>query len=396
MKIGSKQIIKSGIFQLLIYLFVNSLFILKYFSRFGANQLFVLTLYILFIISFTYSYQRYSFRLSPKVLRNGFFILTGVMIVIISTILLLVHPLSIHVDRWSALTYFWDFMLHGKYPYSAHTHVSLTNYPSPFPFWQLVNFPFYLMGDVGIGLIIFLLITAFFVQKYFDSYRRVLLFFILLFLSPAYWWEVMVRSDSLNNAWFVFLVILWVEKSGKKLNTNFLLLSAISGAITATRLTAIIPLAIYLFHQYVSSTSVRQKIFFPVLTLLISFLFFAPFIFWDTQHWIFFDRNPFMSQADKGYPAILLISIIIGIFMSMKWRSFEQFYSYTAAFIFIFISMSQFGLYIRSNFSSDFLFGNICDISYFNLCLPYCLAALSIRDSDKFKQSDNESQTKIL
>lgn len=354
------------------------MFLLKYTQRTSLNEYLILSVYIL-VISFVYIA---SFLLKDNKSIRFFKIAFWITLLLICTgiifFLLTIDRNNIRVDRWSALTYFWDYFFQGKYPYSTHTHIGTTNYPSPFPFWQVLNLPFYLLGDVGLGLVFFLLLTAFVVQRYFQSYKKSFFFFFLLLCSPAYWWEVIVRSDSLNNAWFVFMLILWFEKSKRILSNNFILIGIICGLVAATRLTAILPLALYFFSSYLN-LNLKQKILFPVLVLTVSFLIFSPFIFWDTNSWIFFSRNPFMNQADKGYLSILLITMAIGIFMALRWKTIEQFFYYASLFIFIFIAFSQFGLFIGSNFNPEFISGSICDISYFNLFLPYCLATLSCR-----------------
>ena len=315
-------------------------------------------------------------RTSEKTFKIAYWSILIVMIIAITGLLIIINPYTIRVDRWSALSFFWDNFLQGKYPYSAHTHISLTNYPSPFPFWQAINFPFYLLGDVGIGLIFFLLLTAYFVRYFFSSYRKSILFLGLLCISPAYWWEVAVRSDALNNALLVFILILWLIKTSRSLSTNFLLIAVICGLISATRLTAILPLALYFFKPYIQLPW-KQKIIFPIIVLLVFTLIFSPFIFWDTNTWIFFTRNPFMSQADKGNIYIFTSMIIIGGVMAFKWKTIEQFFNITAMFIFIFILVSQIGLIYAAKSRSNLFSDNICDISYFSLLLPYCLASLN-------------------
>ncbi len=371
------KLLFSKYIQIIVYLFVNSLFVYKYSSRTNISPIAFIAAYLFLFTTIYILSKKYIVFFQERTLRK--ILWTCLLFVFIAIILSLIYidRYTINVDRWSALTYFWDYFFQGKYPYSAHTHVSKTNFPSPFPFWQLINLPFYILGDVGIGLIFFLMLTAAVVQWYFCSYRKTFFIFIFLFLSPAYWWEIIVRSDSLNNAWFVFLLILWLDKSKRKLTTNLILIAILTGLILVTRLSALLPLAIYLFKPYLN-LNLKQKIVFPALVFLVVFLAFSPFIFWDTHTWIFFSRNPFMSQADKGYLSILIISILIGIYIALKWKTIEQFFFYTSIFIFIFIGLSQLGLFIRSDFDSEFITGSICDISYFNLFLPYCLASLSV------------------
>ena len=362
--------------QLALYIFVNGLFIFKYISRAGINPYYIIVIYSFLILALTFFYYRFSSKISEKIFKISYFSLLSIMVLAIMGFLISIEPYSIQVDRWSALSYFWDYFFQGKYPYSAHTHISLTNFPSPFPFWHGVNLVFYLLGDVGIGLIFFLLLTAYVIKYFFETYRKSFFFILLLFTSSAYWWEVAVRSDALSNAILVFVLILWINKKNLTLSSNLILISAFCGLIASTRLSAIMPLALYFFKPYLQLPS-KQKLIFPVLVLGITLFTFLPFIFWDTSTWIFFTRNPFMSQADKGYYSIFFAMIALGYIMAMRLKNVEQFFSTASLFIFTFILVSQFGLFLRSDLDKHFITNSIADISYFTLITPYCLASLT-------------------
>ena len=297
------------------------------------------------------------------------------MVAAISALLILINPYSIRVDRWSALTFFWDSIFQGKYPYGTHTHISPTNFASPFPLWHLISLAFYLLKDVGTELIFFLVFLAFAIKYYFSSYRKSLFFILLLCISPAYWWEIAVRSDGLNNAWLVFIIVLWFVKTKRNLSDNFFAGILICGIIASTRLSALLPLAIFFFQPYLKLT-IKQKIIFPILVFCVALCSFLPFIFWDTENWIFFSRNPFMSQTGNGNIYTLIIMFFIGIVLALQWKDIKQFFFVTSIFILLFMLSAQIMRIINAgegNLFSD----AICDISYFNLSLPYFLAYLT-------------------
>lgn len=367
------QVLRKNSIQILLFLFVNSLFVIKYFPRAGVNPFISFTFYVIFVLITLITFYMFSDKISEKTYKVVFWGLLLVMILAIIGVLIAVEPYHVRVDRWSALSFFWDNAFKGIYPYSAHTHTSLTNYPSPFPLWHVLNLPFYLLGDVGIGLIFFLILVTFSVRQFFSSYKISFLFLLLLCISPAYWWEVAVRSDSLNNALLVFVIVLWLNKKGRTLLNSFILIAVLCGLIATTRLTAILPLALLFFKPYIQLPW-KQKIIFFLIVFGIFFLIFSPFVFWDTNTWIFFSRNPFMSQADKGNIYIFICMIILGGFMAYRWKNFNQFFNTASLFIFIFILVSQIGLIYASKINSNLLSDNICDISYFSLMLPYCIA----------------------
>jgi len=375
---------KSFIIQITLYLFVNALFILKYFPRSGASSSVLLAVYIIFVFLTVLLYKNNSGKIAEKKFQIAFWSLLILMILVIVGSLISIDRYSVRVDRWSAVTFFLDNLFNGQYPYSAHTHVSNTNYASPFPVWHFINVPFYFLGDVGIGLIFFLLLTAFIIRYYFSDYRKSFFFLLMLCLAPAYWWEVAVRSDSLSNALLVFIVIVWFTKRNYKLSNNFWLSVIVCGLIASTRLSAILPLALFFFKPYVQLPW-KQKIIFPLGVTIIILLTFLPFIFWDTNNWIFFSRNPFMSQTSVGNPYLLLCMIILGIIAALTWNNTRHFFSTVSIFLFIFVLSSQISLIFTRGIQGSIFEDSLYDVSYFTLLLPYCLAFIA----DSINQNKN-------
>lgn len=361
--------------QVIIYLIINSLFILKYSPRYSLNPYFTLVIYFGFVSAIYFTYRKIASLGTEKLFKTLYWSMLILAISAIATSLIIIDPYTIRVDRWSALTFFWDAAFKGQYPYGAHTHVAVTNFPSPFPVWHLIGLPFYLLGDVGIQIIFFLLLFAFVIQRFFSSYKKSFFFLMMLLISPSYWWEVIVRSDSLSNSLLVFMIISWFVKYKRNLSNSFVLTIFICGAIASTRFTAILPLTLFLFQPYINLT-IKQKVIFPLSIFGIALLSFLPFIFWDTDTWVFFSRNPFMSQTGNGNFYLLLLMIVLGIALALSWKSIQQFFSVTSIFIFIFILTSQI-VYLESRGNGNFFSDGIVDLSYFNLALPYCIARLT-------------------
>lgn len=362
--------------QLLLYFFVNVLFIMKYIPRTGFNAIIPTVFYCLIILIVYLIYRRYSLVLKENTYKFLLWIFTFIAIIIITGILIKIEPLSVRVDRWSAVTYFLDSLFKGIYPYGTPTHVSLTNFPSPFPMWYVINLPFYLMGDVGIGLIFFLLLVLFAFYRLTQSYRQTFLFFLLIVLSPAYWWEVAVRSDSLSNGFLVLSIIFLYQTKKISIDRNLILTAILCGIIASTRLSAILPIALFIFPSFLK-LNWNKKISFIFTAAGFLILTFLPFIFWDTNEWIFFKRNPFMSQSSVGNPILLLFMFVLGIFAALRWKNTSQFFNITSIFIFIFILSFQINLLVTKGINDSILTDSICDISYFSLCLPYCIAFLA-------------------
>lgn len=376
--------------QALLFLFVNSLFILKYLQRATINSGIFLSFYVILIVSLFFIYNRFSFRIKESVYKVLTLISSTIVVALIATLLIKIDPLSVRVDRWSAVAYFLESLFRGDYPYATHTHVSETNFASPFPVWHALNIPFYFMGDVGIGLIVFFIATIISVHLFAGSYRKTFFFILLLTLSPAYWWEVAVRSDSLSNAILVFVLILWYFRKNYTLHNNFVLSIILCGCVASTRLSAILPLALFFFSDYIK-LDWRKIILFPTTILLFGVITFLPFILWDTENWIFFSRNPFMSQTSVGNIYFLLAMTALGIFTSLKWKSRNDFLFATSLLIFIFILGSQLSLIITKGINESIFQDSTYDISYFTLIFPYCIAYLSNQVSNPSNSSESTS-----
>lgn len=370
-----------NIIQWCLFLAINLFFVAKYAPRADFNPWLAGDIYVILSTLLWYIYQhRVVSKIQEKTAKASLWTGTICIILCISGILYYIKPYTINVDRWSATTFFLEGLFRGEYPYGIHTHVSESNYPSPFPFWHYLHIPFLLLGDVGLELIFFLILTVVAIRCYTDSYKMTLGFVILLAMSPSYWWEVMTRSDGLSNALLVVSMILFAEHYHINLKDNFWPVAIVSGCLAATRLSAWIPIALYLFYPYLKSNW-KIRIGLPLVVLGIVFLFFVPYIFWDTTTWPFFHRNPFMSQTSPGNIKILGSMIVIAIAIAARPKSLSGYMQSTGLFLFGFMLATDLGVLYHLPTPTSIL-DNVCDISYFTLSLPYCLFSLSCREPD--------------
>lgn len=363
--------------QWVIFLVTNIFFVCKYVPRAGINPLLVSLVYITGVLACAYIYQHKIAKcISEQLARIISILLTIGILGSIACTIFLIDPYSLRVDRWSATTFFLDGLVQGIYPYGIHTHAAETNFPSPFPLWHYLNIPFWLIGDVGWIQAFFLLVFLGAIYYYFRSWRALLSALLIIYISPAYWWEIVTRSDGFSNALLVCSCILFMERYPIKMKDKWWLIAIISGCIASTRLSAIIPIALYLFRPWMDA-SFEKKVGFVGIVVSIAFMFFAPYIFWDTETWIFFQRNPFMSQTSPGNTWLLVVMVIIAILIAYKKQTFYYFVSTTSAFIFCFMLVSQLGV-IWSSPEPVTLFSICCDISYFTLALPYVIISLQL------------------
>ena len=361
-----------------VYAAVNVLFVCKYVPRVGLSPMWLSMAWCALAAVVAVLWSRFGHRLPDTLVKWaawGSLVLVSVAALAAFRI---IDPMQINVDRWSATTYFIDALFRCEYPYGVHTHVCETNFPSPFPVWHYLMIPFRFCGDVGYGIIAFLWLAAVAVFMYCRSCRFLLFFMLMLVISPAFWWEIMTRSDGLSNAFLVFALILWMEKriwtDPDTLGGRWWLVAVVAGLAACTRLSAVIPLAIYLFGRYVRS-GVKTVLLFPLIAAVVAFIVFAPYIFWDTSTWVFFTRNPFMSQSSPGNPYILLFLVGVAVLLSLWRKDFALTLATIGIFLFAFMLVSMLGV-IYASPEHITLFDIQCDISYFTLSFPFCIAAI--------------------
>ena len=134
----------------LLYILINTLFVEKYVSRVTSLHWLFAIVYILGVVCLLWAIRHFS----PKC-KHPFkwFLALLILFTGIACILQLsIDPLSLNVDRWSAIHNFLSGMFCGQYPYGQQTH--LGGYGSPFPVWQILHIPFYALGNVGMSIII--------------------------------------------------------------------------------------------------------------------------------------------------------------------------------------------------------------------------------------------------
>ena len=367
---------------IILYLLVAALFIAKYSPRVGLSPLPLIAAYIVAIVALylLLRSKRVTNRLTEQVSKITLYSLLALMVAAIGFLLWKINPLDIRVDRWSATTYFLQALFNDIYPYGVHTHVSETNFPSPFPMWHYLMLPFFMLGDVGLHLIVVLIIAVVAIHRYTDSYRYTLICLLLLALSPAYWWEVAVRSDGLSNMLLTFCLIMYIDKRKINFDNSFTLLVIVCAIVATTRLSAVIPMAVYLFPKYLK-TSWQKMLLAPLMIMLLIFIVFMPYIFWDTDTWIFFSRNPLMSQSYKHSIWMLLTFIVIAILISLWYKTFRQYTIALSWFLFVFMGLSSLYAYYQLDAQTPMLDSAAIDISYQTLSLPFAIYAMTCHPS---------------
>ena len=288
-----------------------------------------------------------------------------------------IDPYKLQVDRWSAIHNFLNNLFHGIYPYAARTH--LGGYGSPFPFWQCFHIPFYLLGNVGLSIFFCLFLYIASVYRYVAS-AKLLQLIALLFSSPAFVYEVMVRSDLLSNFLLVAAIINYIYYHRIYLLQHWLPISMVIGLMLSTRLSAAIPFAVYFLYSYLRQPA-YIKVMMPVVVFVTFVVTFLPFVFWNGRMLFFFQYNPFVLQTRQGSSMVVVIIACLLIYLSLTWKnSYYKMERNIAIVLFGLVAVT----FIYNMFTTHTwteLVQSRYDISYFDMALPFlCLGISMYRD----------------
>lgn len=356
------------IFVFFLYLTVNILFVVKYSLRvMPVEWIFAVVLaYIIGISSLFYFINKLK-----KIHSIMLFLTISVSIVLLLFAQYNINPYSLQVDRWSAIHNFLESLLHGEYPYSARTH--LGGYSSPFPVWQLFHLPFYFLGNVGLSVFFIFGLFVYSIRQLTDN-KRALMAGCVMFLSPAFVYEVLVRSDLMANMMLTLVVINYLFSTHKSLNSAFFLIAFVCGLLLSTRLSAVIPIFIWLFGDYMQ-LSLKKKVLFLLMVFAVFFFTFLPFMLWNIHDLFFFKYNPFILQTRQRNLVDLIFFIVFAIYWARTWGLSYVLLMRNIAYCLLFIVFVTFlhNMWLRDNFNA--LFTGVYDITYFGMSLPFLIAA---------------------
>lgn len=364
-----------------IYIAINALFVAKYSARLFAERAIYATLaavvgyYVLIRLIIPY------FKDGSKGHEGwtgkaawGFCLLAFLGMVAVQYA---IDPYTLQVDRWSALHFPIQNLLSGIYPYTASTH--LGGNASPFPVWQVLHIPFYLVGNVGLS---FFVASCLFIWSCWrvQGKDKALIISLLMCSSAAVWYEVAVRSDLIANFLLLAAIInivlphinqQWVEKER-------VWIACAVGLIASTRVLVLIPVALLLLPYFIKMNW-RKQLVSVFLTVAVFGLTFAPFALWDWHEFYYFHNNPWALQTSQGNLSDFILFVPIAIFLSMNHKgNANRYFRNSAAMLVVFIAITfVHNMYGEENWD---LFSSTYDITYFSTALPFCLLALLKKD----------------
>lgn len=355
--------------SILIIVFVNLLFLIKYVERVTD---FYIPISLIILVGY---YLIYHFRkrlaLQVKTKNRIFYVLIFGYILLSIILFNLIPQSTLNVDRYSVITSFWDSFLSGEYAYAAKSHQG--NYPGPMPFYFLLAFPFYLIGELGyfslFGIIVFS-VGLKYSKIPIDNQISGLL---LVLLSAFYMWEIISRSNIFLNSSLLLLSILFFMDSLKMdRNKHILVHGVLIGLLLSTRNVFLIPyIVLFLYLLKNKRYGLTDILKIGVLVSVTFAMTFLPFVINHLHS--FLEINPFIVQSSFLMPAWLSLICIALTFVSFFWIKQKNEIFFLSG-IFLFVTILMYFIYqIGINGFQNALYGSKTDISYFILCIPFLL-----------------------
>ncbi|WP_372745379.1 hypothetical protein [Lutibacter sp.] len=368
-------------YTLILFVFINNLFLYKYGSRLDIINIYGLIFgYNLFLFSIFYSVIK--IKLSNTAINLIFGSIVFLFFCVTVYVNISVDGENLNVDRWSAMSNSIKALLNNEYPYTAQTHLGKgsSNLPSIF----FIGFPFYVLGNVGFLQSFSFLLYSFILFKTLKNPKAKLVGILLLTLSIFYWWEIYAKSDLMTNFIIILGFILYSEM--KKIDfTKPYLLGLISGFLLYTRLVAIIPLSILLFKNFIN-VSLKTKVKFIstglIIILILSFLIFRNCPNIET----FINYNPFnLQKKSSQFPIYLsFILILFPLYFSLKIKKSKQIIDFSVLLLSLTVLLSFSMVFYTYGFSK-IINNHLFDISYFNLITPFIIYKIAfLVDNSKF------------
>ncbi|HHT9079547.1 TPA: hypothetical protein ACT5CJ_002334, partial [Flavobacterium psychrophilum] len=358
-------------FTYLIFILINTLFVVKYSSRIDAfNGYIVALIYTLLLSTIILVYIRLNLKNYYKPL---FYIISILFFVFTIYLNIIVDGNTLMVDRWSAMEVGIKALLNGEYPYSAVDH--LNGRTSNLPTLLFIGIPFYFLGNIGFLQSFAFLLFIYITLKVFNTYKGRLLCILLLIFSPSYLWEIYAKSDLMSNFIIILAVVIFLQdRIFRSIKISPLFESFLLTSLIMTRITAIIPISI-LFFKHFYKYSIQKKIIFIAVSLatviIFSYICFNKVS--NLEH--FYKHNPFELQ-NRQLPSVLsFILIIIPMIYSFRTKGIKSIIFLTVIFLLLPVSIAFFTSIYYSGFRAT-LFESSFDISYFNMVLPFLLLSL--------------------
>jgi hypothetical protein len=362
------KISNTEFFALTIYLFINTLFVYKYASRFVSTPWIWIACYVICISTLVVLFYK-DFDSEPHRKRSNAVFVVSVVFIALTLTLIMLHfdPGHIRVGRYPALEDWIARLLNGQYPYISPTR------PSGFPFLFLLAMPFYLLGDLGLLQIFAFLIYVLILQyRHGSEGTNRVRTLILLAGSPVFLYEIAVRSDLFSNMVLVILYMMFCENRVRDAKIPALLITGfVGGLLLATR--GIVLLIFLLYFGYLFKNQLKRSFFFLTGIIAGFIIVVLPFAFWNIEY--FMRHGPLTIQTSYLPLWLSILLILPCIYLAGRATSPILVYKYITSMLFAAVFIA-FVISLVGRGWVDTIFGDRFDISYFCFTLPFLLLLL--------------------
>ena len=279
---------------------------------------------------------------------------------------------ALRVDRWSLLQAFYEELFKGNYPYFARTNID--NPGAPMPFYFVIFYPFYWIGEVGIlctlGYIAFMVILQ---KQNKSAINTKIILLILLSTSLFTYWEITARSNIFFNSILILIALKYYSSIDKKsISKTFIMSAILTGLVLSTRSIFIVTYATtFLSSLFRKEISIKHLLSYGLIAAATFGLTFLPLLafYWD-DFWV---MNPFMVQSGVIVPTLYVIGfILLGIIFSFLIKKKIDQYFYGGVILFIIVSITF--VFNSQNLSlRQALLVEGADISYFIFPIPFLM-----------------------
>lgn len=373
MKVENKNI-RIRQLAIALYVLINVLFVDKYSARITEWHIVVSCIYVVCTGGSLWLMDRIVQKINKPTLWLG--IIASLWLGFGLALQYAIDPMTLQVDRWSAIHNFLDGMLAGIYPYSQQTH--LGGYGSPLPVWQLLHLPFYAIGNVGLSILVVLGGLLYTLVKTRGT-KQALVVCVLLAISPACWYEIAVRSDLITNIILVAIVVEWLKHKQINLTDHIISIGVMCGLVLSTRLVAVIPLAVAYGYDFIKTGWKKQLVF--VLTVASTFAAtLLPFILWEGSTLLWFEYNPFVLQTRQGSITVMLLWVTLAIGWTLYTKGEHRLRVISTGLILTTLVVMAFIGKMWTNNAWGELYSSTFDITYLSMALPFYTIAISERN----------------
>jgi hypothetical protein len=283
------------------------------------------------------------------------------------------------IGRLPAIKEWLSLIFCQKFPYYA------TTTPSGFPMLFFLAIPFYITGLLKFFVLCGLILFSFIAVKTHSSAKELTLQFILLFISPIFLYDLLVKSELFLNMMLPIALLYFINKYYNKRISQVLFFGTLAGLILSTRSTVAIVYILFFIPFF--RKDLGNLLLFGAAALLTFMLTLLPFIIWDSTGFI--QKGPFAIQSFLSYlPTYIVAVFILAVFfISFKINNLQSFFLGTGLLLFFIVIFSygiktwEFGWY-------EALINDKIDLSYLDFCVPFLIFSCKENNNYNFsKQS---------